>query len=173
MKTDTAFAQKGTRIGSAGGFFNQLMSHNCSVPVVGQGATELFYSDRSAYEVLSVDEKKKAAVLQKYAPKRIDNNGMSDSQEYEYKDFEGEPFTIYYKWGSWKSKGRMVTFTKEAREKYGDFGKELHEAYQTAGGAYEGAFIDSVIPGLTEEHTEWHTRNFIFGVKREYYDFSF
>lgn len=59
MKTDTNFTQKGKRIGSAGGFFNQLMSHNCSVPVVGQGATELLYSDRYAYEVLEVNEDKK------------------------------------------------------------------------------------------------------------------
>ena len=97
MKSDTTFKQKGTRIGAAGGFFNQLMSHNSTVPVVGEGATELLYSDRHAYEVLAVDEKKKTAVLRRYAPKRLDNLGMSDSQAYEYKEFEGDPFTIHYK----------------------------------------------------------------------------
>ena len=141
MKTDVNFKQKGTRIGSAGGFFNQLMSHNTSVPVVGEGATELLYSDRHAYEVLEVDEKKKTAVLQRYAPKRIDNLGMSDVQDYEYKELEGQPFTVYYKWGSWKTKSRVVHFTEEARELYGEFGKKLHEAYKNAGGKYNGDFI--------------------------------
>ena len=63
MKNDEAFKQKGEKIGAAGGFFNQLMSHNSTVPVVGEGATILLYSDRHAYEVLAVDEKKKTVVL--------------------------------------------------------------------------------------------------------------
>lgn len=174
MKSDTAFKQKGTRIGAAGGFFNQLMSHNSTVPVVGEGATELLYSDRHAYEVLAVDEKKKTAVLRRYHPTRLDKLGMSDSQDYEYKEFEGEPFTIHYKWGSWKTKHTVVRFTKEACEKYGEFGLRLHNAYKDAGGEYNhNARICTVIPGLTEAHTEWHEMKVIFGVKREYYDFSF
>jgi len=176
MKNDTNFKQKGQRIGAAGGFFNQLMSHNSTIPVVGEGATLLFYSDRHAYEVIEVDEKKKMVVIQRYAPKRTDNLGMSDSQDYEYKDLTSEKITLYYKWGSWKMKHRVVRFTDEARKQYGVFGnKELHEAYKNAGGTYDerSAFISSVIPGLTKETTEWSSISIIFGVKREYYDFSF
>lgn len=173
MKSDTTFKQKGTRIGAAGGFFNQLMSHNSTVPVVGEGATELLYSDRHAYEVLAVDEKKKTAVLQRYAPKRLDNLGMSDSQDYDYKEFEGGPFTIYYKWGSWKTKHRVVRFTKEVQEKYGKFSHKLHELYLLGGGQYNNDHIDIVIEGITEEHVKWTNFNVIFGVKKEYYDYSF
>jgi hypothetical protein len=175
MKNDTAFKQKGTRIGAAGGFFNQLMSHNSTVPVVGEGATMLFYSDRHAYEVIEVDEKKKMVVIQRYAPTRLDKLGMSDSQDYEYKDFTEEKITLYYKWGGWKHKHNVVRFTDEARKKYGEFGHELHEAYKNAGGGYgmASAFICTVIPGITKMTTEWSSVNIIFGVKREYYDFSF
>lgn len=171
MKTDTAFTQKGKRIGAAGGFFNQLMSHNCSVPVVGEGATELLYSDRHAYEVLEVNEAKKTAVLQRYAPTPL-FKGMTDSQAYEYKEFEGEPFTVHYKWGSWKTKSRSIVFVSEAVKQYG-IGRKLHDAYKNAGGIYVGAFASTIIPGLTKEVTKWNARNFIFGVKDEYYDFSF
>lgn len=175
MKTNPEFKQKGTRIGAAGGFFNQLMSHNSSVPVVGEGATLLFYSDRHAYEVIEVDEKKKMAVIQRYHPTRLDKLGMSDSQDYEYKELTEEKITLFYKWGSWKQKHNVVRFTDEAREKYGDFGKELHEAYKAAGGEYNdhSAFISSVIPGITKMTTEWSSVNVIFGTKQEYYDYSF
>jgi len=42
------------KIGVAGGFINQMMGNNSSIPVVGKGCTILHYSDRSAYEVIEV-----------------------------------------------------------------------------------------------------------------------
>ena len=173
MKNDPKFKQKGKRIGAAGGFFNQLMSHNSSVPVVGEGATELMYSDRHAYEVLEVNEAKKSCVIQRYNPKRTDNLGMSDSQDYEYKELEGPKITLVYRWGGWKRVGSQVRFTDEAREHFGEFGPKLHEAYKDAGGKYNDAFICTEIPNLTKRHKTYDPINIIFGVKREYYDFSF
>jgi len=175
MKNDLQFKQKGTRIGAAGGFFNQLMSHNSTVPVVGEGASMLFYSDRHAYEVIEVDEKKKMVVIQRYAPARLDKLGMSDSQDYEYKDLTEEKITLFYKWGSWKVKHNVVRFTDEAFENYGNTSRTLHEAYKNAGGEYDDrrCFISSVIPGFTKMTTEWNSVNVIFGVKQEYYDYSF
>jgi hypothetical protein len=172
MKSNPEFKQKGKRIGAAGGFFNQLMSHNASVPVVGEGATILHYSDRDAYEVLEVNEDKKTCVIQKYHAKRIDENGMSDNQTYEYKELEGYPITLVYRWGGWKRVGEEVRFTDEAREHFGR-GPKLHEAYQDAGGEYNGAFACTEIPNMTRKHKTYSPVNIIFGVKREYYDFSF
>jgi len=175
MKTSKEFRQKGKRIGSAGGFFNQLMSHNASVPVVGEGATEIMYSDRHAYEVLEVDEAKKTCVIQRYNPKRIDNLGMSDSQDYEYKELVGPKINLVYRWGSWKKVGSEIRFTDEARKKYGEFGPKIHEAYKAAGGKYGEfhPFPVTEIEGMTKKHKSYHTMSIIFGVKREYYDFSF
>ena len=173
MKTDKNYKQKGMRVGGAGGFFNQLMSNNDSVPVVGEGATELMYSDRHAFEVLEVDEKKKTCVIDQYKVKRTDKLGMSDSQDYEYKELAGNPTTLYWKWGAWRVKGKSFVFTDEAREKYGEFGQALHDAYEAGGGEYQGAFISSEVEGITKKKTDWYKKRIIFGVKREYYDFSF
>ena len=173
MKTDKNFKQKGKRVGGAGGFFNQLMSHNASVPVVGEGATMLFHSDRDAYEVLEANEEKKTCVIQKYNAKRIDGLGMSDAQTYEYKELHGPKITLVYRWGGWKREGSEVRFLNEAREKYGNHGPKLHEAYRIAGGTYNGAFACDEIKGFTKKHKTFSKVNIIFGVKREYYDYSF
>jgi len=160
----------GTQTGS---LFNHLMSNNESVPVVGKGATVLYWTDRHAYEVLEVNEEKKTCVIQRYDPKRTDNLGMSDSQDYEYKELTGPKITLYYKWGAWRSKSRQITFTDEVRKEFADNSSKLHEAYKYAGGEYIDALIVTVIPGLTKEHYEYDKVNIIFGVKKEYYDFSF
>jgi hypothetical protein len=172
MKTNSVYKQKGRRIGSAGGFFNQLMSHNSSVPVVGKGATILHYSDRHAYEVLEANEKEKTCVIQRYVPERTDNLGMSDSQSYKYEKLEGAPFKLYWKYDAWRTKRETVVFTDEAIEHFG-YGPKLHEAYEDAGGEYNGAFACTVIPNMTKKKTYWDKMSIIFGTKQEYYDFSF
>lgn len=173
MKTDKNFKQKGQKIGGAGGFFNQLMSHNSTVPVVGEGATELMYSDRHAYEVLEVNEKEKSCTIDRYNPKRIDNLGMSDSQTYEYKELYGNPFKLYWKYGAWRKKHVTAIFTDEFHAKYPN-GYELHGAYKALGGEYNNNSMPiTVIEGVTKKKTKWYKMNIIFGTRREYYDFSF
>jgi hypothetical protein len=172
MKTNSEFKQKGKRIGSAGGFFNQLMSHNSSVPVVGEGATMLYHSDRHAYEVLEVNEKEKSCVIQRYEPQRTDKLGMSDSQSYKYEKLVGSPETLYWKYGAWRMKSQSIVFTDEARENFST-GPKLHEAYKAAGGTYNGVFANKEIEGLTKKKVSWDKVNIIFGMKQEYYDYSF
>jgi hypothetical protein len=179
MKTNSEFKQKGKRIGSAGGFFNQLMSHNSSVPVVGEGATMLYHSDRHAYEVLEVNEKEKSCVIQRYEPQRTDKLGMSDSQSYKYEKLVGSPETLYWKYGAWRMKSQSIVFTDEAHEKFGNGpksygpGPKLQEAYKAAGGTYDGVFAYDEIEGLTKKKISWNKVNIIFGTKQEYYDYSF
>ena len=170
MKNDPKFKQKGKRVGGPGGFFNQLMSNNSSVPEVGKGATILHYSDRDAYEVLEVNEEKKTCVIQKYNAKRIDGNGMSDAQTYEYKELEGSPFTLYWKYNAWR---RKRIYFEWILEKDCWPTQEMSDEYKAKGGEYAGAFLATEIPGLTKKRTSWDKVNIIFGVKREYYDFSF
>lgn len=40
------------------------MSNNASLPVVGKGATQLHYSDRSCYEVIEVSKDGKTVILE-------------------------------------------------------------------------------------------------------------
>lgn len=52
-------------------------------PVVGMGVTELCWSDRHPYEIIAVKDDRHITV-RALDYKRIDNNGMSECQEYEY-----------------------------------------------------------------------------------------
>lgn len=52
-------------------------------PYVGMGATIAYGSDRYPYEVIEVKTAKRL-VIRSMNAKRIDNNGLSEDQEYEY-----------------------------------------------------------------------------------------
>ena len=74
----------GTQTGS---LVNHLLTHTVlSVPAVGDAATLCGWSDRSPATVIEVIEKGKSVIVkvQKDNYTRIDNNGMSESQVYEY-----------------------------------------------------------------------------------------
>ena len=52
-------------------------------PVVGMGVTETMWSDRAPYEIIAVKDDRHITVrAMNY--KRVDNNGFSECQEYEY-----------------------------------------------------------------------------------------
>lgn len=84
----------GTETGS---LVNHLMTHNIfSVPSVGDGATICGWSDRFPATVVEVIEKGKSVVVKVQSDNytRVDNNGISESQTYEYsRNVEG---AIYY-----------------------------------------------------------------------------
>lgn len=52
------------------------------IPKVGMGATEVHYSDREPMTIIEVTGK--TVTVQRDDAKRIDSNGMSDQQDYEY-----------------------------------------------------------------------------------------
>ena len=104
-------------------------------PTVGMGATMLGWSDRhpgTIIEVFSI-RRTKFIVVQADKYKRIDKNGMSESQEYEYTpDTEGAKYTFRIgRSGQWeevyfnenkrwvKTSGQGLRIGE--REKYYDF----------------------------------------------------
>jgi hypothetical protein len=90
----------GTETGS---FFNYLMGNSMSIPEVGKGATVLHWTDRSAYFVNEVSEDGKTVVIERAKAVRTDNNGMSETQSYEYvRDPQTEPETIKFTYGKWR-----------------------------------------------------------------------
>ena len=67
-----------------GNLLNGIMSNGQNlVPEVGMGATHLMWSDRQAYTIIEVKSPTRL-VVQRDTATRTDNNGMSDSQGYEY-----------------------------------------------------------------------------------------
>ena len=67
-----------------GSLDNRLLENAAMpTPVVGMGATEICYSDRHPFEIIEVKDARHITV-RALDWKRVDDNGMSDSQEYEY-----------------------------------------------------------------------------------------
>ena len=53
-------------------------------PSIGMGATINHWSDRTAATIIQITHNSKRLVLQADKATRVDNNGMSDSQQYTY-----------------------------------------------------------------------------------------
>ena len=73
-----------------GSFTNRILeATRSSAPVVvGQGATVILYTDRHAATVVEVSKDARRVVVQRDIAKRVDKNGISESQVYE---FERDP----------------------------------------------------------------------------------
>lgn len=148
-----------------GSFINMLMSSNSSIPEVGKGATVLSWTDRHAYEVMEVSEDKKRVVIQQYIPERIDGNGMSESQKYKYEELNGLDEVVVWKWGAWRYERDELKILDELAY-YARPRQEIDASYDE-----DGFMIHQ--PGLTKWVKRYHKVNIIFGVKDEYYDYSF
>lgn len=185
--------KKQTReIGVAGGFINQLMGNNKTTPVVGQGATVLLYSDRYAYEVISVADDDMSAILCRYDATLVSDSILNEHQEYEYKNLiETNTMKIVWRKNGWYSERIEVEYIPK-------YLKEAEEAFEIATNSVEyeivrnhyykdeyydriyndkGILVESnelkVIPGVTKEYKRYKKISIIFGVKNEYRDPSF
>lgn len=68
-----------------GNLSNRMMERSKQVePKVGIGCTECMFSDRHAYTIIDVSLNGKKIVVQEDIATRIDKNGMSESQTYDY-----------------------------------------------------------------------------------------
>ena len=93
-------------------------------PEVGMGVTEIMYSDRHPYTITKILSPKRIMV-RACDSNRIDKNGFSDSQEYEYTENEEYPeITLFLnKFGKWKRLGdaKGSTYFVGIREEFYDF----------------------------------------------------
>lgn len=108
-----------------GSIFNRLEERSTwRAPVVGEGATELAYSDRYAYTVVRTSASGKTFWAVEDGATRTDEGGMTDSgQRYSYAPNPGG-VEIEVRWTGkgWKRLGRPTCFKLGVREKYHDFG---------------------------------------------------
>jgi hypothetical protein len=108
-----------------GSLVNAIRNQTRSLkPEVGMGVTELMYSDRHPYTVVEILSDKRI-VVQVDDSKRIDRNGFSEEQKYEYtRRPDSERIELFLnKWGRWKRRGdsQGSTFLIGKREEYYDF----------------------------------------------------
>jgi len=104
---------------------NFMLSGYQNQPVVGMGATELCWTDRHPYTVIEV-KSANVIVVQADDCVRIDNNGMSEDQRYEFKaNLNGRKAVLRRaKNGRWYSKGGMhngTCYSIGERDSYHDF----------------------------------------------------
>lgn len=87
--------QIGTQTNSLVNNIYGRMTKGAPDPKVGMGATILLWTDRNAATVIFVDEKMRIVTVQADKATRIDKNGMSEMQEYEYEqDLDGSLYTF-------------------------------------------------------------------------------
>ena len=166
--SDTKFTQR-ARIGVAGSFFNQLMSNNASIPEVGKGATVMLYSDRHAYQVMSVDLDKKTCVVQRCNSKRTDNNGAyTESQDYDYSELSGRDVTLVYRQGAWRVVGEKIVFEDEYRKKLDD--DKFYQEHRKRKELWDNEGNIKVVEGVTRIKKTFEKINILFGRQEEYRD---
>lgn len=121
----------GTQTGS---LINHMMSMGDSKePKIGDGATILSWTDRHPATVVSFDKKRSIVGITRDDYRRIDNNGMSECQEYEYTSNPDGPIEYYKKdkngsWSGvffnsetkrWNKRGGIIIIGR--RDRYHDF----------------------------------------------------
>ncbi len=97
------------------------MDGKMSTPEIGMGATLYYHSDRVPATVIYISRGGKLIHLQEDAFKRIDNNGMSEDQRYEYaQNREGVIYPARLTKKGWKvQNGPLVALG--VRRRYYDF----------------------------------------------------
>ena len=74
----------GTHTGSLVNHLYSRMTNGEPEPTVGMGVTMLSWTDRDAGTIVEVNNKKRYIAVTEDSKVRIDNNGISESQQYEY-----------------------------------------------------------------------------------------
>jgi hypothetical protein len=94
-----------------------------NIPTVGMGATIHVGSDAYPATVIQVTRNGKRVVIQEDIATRIDNNGMSESQDYTYEpNPEGEiHIVILCKDGRYRESGTTTPVSIGFRRKYYDY----------------------------------------------------
>ena len=169
-KTSTPDFRQTRKVGVAGEFINQMMGNNSTFPVVGEGMTELLYSDRHGYHVMEVSKDCKRARVRRCNPIKWN---------FDYAIEFGEPnkhdIWISWKWGSWRVEGSAVRWTDEYRAKHDDpvwyRSEERKSCFHPEGHPNYGDLKE--IPGKTKRHKTYHKINCIWGRMDEYCDPSF
>jgi hypothetical protein len=92
-------------------------------PAIGMGATIMHWSDREPVTIIQITHNGKRLVLQSDTATRLDNNGMSESQEYEYEpNPNGEiHFATKRKNGTFRLVGKDTLVSLGERRKYYDY----------------------------------------------------
>tara|TARA_R110001592_G_scaffold65785_3_gene202067 strand:- start:1464 stop:1994 length:531 start_codon:yes stop_codon:yes gene_type:complete len=176
MKTEKRQYRK---VGVAGGFVNQMMGNNATEPKVGEGATELMYSDRNPYEVLSVSEDGSECQIRRMSAKITNEGGIYGQQTWEFTSNEGEGETL--KWHpkkGWCRYSETIEIQKslanKLRNEYGwDWDNWVFPDGVTLNDLFSLNNKVKLVKGITKVYKNYSPISIIFGRMEKYYDPSF
>jgi hypothetical protein len=173
----TTTLKQSQKLSQSGSFFNWLMSNNESVPVAGEFATIMSYSDRDVVKIHSVSDcgkKVRLEVLETIAD--ISQNCAIGHQNWIHKP-TGRFYSVEYRRGSWYEVGNTIEFTNEFRNSIPAASiacylqKNNPELFEQI---YQGdVWPTTVIEGITKSKKTYNKTRILFGVCDYHYDWTF
>lgn len=93
------------------------------IPMLGMGVTINYLSDETPATIIQLTHNDKRMVIQEDKATRIDNNGVSESQEYTYtRDPDGAiHIATMRRNGQFRISGGQQSITLDVRRKYWDY----------------------------------------------------
>ena len=174
------------RVGVAGGFINQMMGNNKSTPIVGEGATQLSYSDRHAFEVIEVSNDGNNCVIREMDTTFV--GSAYGDERYTYKSNENN-YTKNLEWNDKKQCWGQITYTVQIikslfNKLYSEFGYDVwnnlpnglksNDLYEKQDDKdWKNDRVMKQIKGLTKQYKNFHKISILFGTMEEYRDPSF
>lgn len=163
------------KLSGSGSFQNYLLSNNASIPIVGNGATIMHYTDRDCAEVIEVSKDGKTCVIEHLDAIADTTKELGCGHQNWILKPTGRFDTITYRNGSWKVCGEKIVFTnefKEANKKHFFIADALTDEQKNE--IYgDDAWPRKVIDGITRKKKTYDTIRIIFGRKNYHYDWSF
>ena len=164
------------KVGVAGSFNNQLMANNSTLPVVGKGATEMHYTDRSCYEVIEVSKDYKTVKLEELSARHDKSKEGGMGHQNWILEPTGRFIHVYWKYGAWRTKKVEVLYEDAYYEAYEKRKREIghKEAYaEMIAPLFDGNGNLKFVEGKTKQKTNWDKMKLLFGVKDYHYDWEF
>jgi hypothetical protein len=174
MKATKSFKQSAP-IGVAGGFINQLMANNDTLPEVGLGATILHYTDRSVCDVVAVSDDKTKCTIQELRAVADKSKPCDFGHQNWLFEKTDNVYELQWRNGAWRRKYESIEFTADYLNELDSMSAEqrvdaINSVYQKDEDVMRSL---KLIPGKTKKVTQYPKVKILFGQKDYYYDWSF
>jgi len=158
------------------------MGNNSTLPKVGEGATRMWYSDRTCYDVVEVSECGRYVKLE-HLDAKYDKSKGEPQMGHQNWVFEKTGSFIDVEWfrGAWRIKSYEIVFTDEfkaeanrngADDFYGIYLSKTNPELSKE--IYNGEpYPQKVVEGITRMKKVYSKISIVFGCRNYYYDWSF
>lgn len=181
MNTQTKPKRQRRKILQEGSLINNIMGNNSTLPKVGEGATRLWYTDRSCYDVVEVSECGRYVKLEELAAVADRSKNIEMGHQNWILNKTGVFIDVEWYRGAWRIVRHEVEFTKEFKEEanrngaddfygiylckhYPELSKEIY---------CDEPYPQKVVEGITRKKKVYDKVNLVFGTKDYYYDWDF